>query len=507
MIMTGKRDTKQNTAGYIMKKYLFYAFTLIFFSGSAIVNASPEKYSDNVVTITVTSQGYDYNSPWQKLSFNKEVVTGTVIEGNRILTLSYKLADHVLLEVSKFGASRKYPAKAVLKDYQSGLAVIEVADNDFFKDLSPVKYNTGGSIRSGKALIVKWDNRGIFKKHTAEYSKSAIEFFESSGVILTHHLMSDIESGGKGEPVFVGGRLAGITSWYLSKEKTVKVIDLSLILRMLRDLSDNKYEGMPYFYIEDAALGNDENLRGFLGLNEQDTGVLVIAVPGESSGGGVLKKNDVILSINGIDIDDNGLYQSQDYGKLNYYGLICLNNLCGDKVNMKIIRNKKKMDISFALKSFSDDSFFIPGISYDSPPEFYIIGGLVFQELTKEYLKTWGKDWPSKADKRLMYYFDNYARYPVQGERRIIILSSVLPASVNQGYHNYKNLILSKVNGEKIKDLKHVKDIIDKSKDKYIVLEFIGNYNVILNREDAERSIKGIMQKYNIHVPYYIGNK
>jgi S1-C subfamily serine protease len=465
-----------------------------------------EKFADNVVTITVASQSYDSNAPWQKLSVQKEVISGIVIKGNRILTISHKLADHVLIEVSKFGEYRKYPAKIILKDYQCGLALITVPDKNFFADLKAVEFNTKGSAKDNKATIVRWDANGILKSHSADYQKSSIDLLDSSGAILIHQMTSDIDFGGLGEPLFVNSKLAGITILHSTKTKIIKAIDIDVIERMLKDLQRGTYNGMPFFNIEDAPLENDENLREYLGLKSEDSGILVINVPPKTSGYDALKKGDVILKINNIKIDDNGLYVSKKYGKLAYYGIIYLNHFIDDTIKMKVVRNKKKIDISFKLKSFSNDSFLISTASYDAPPKYYIIGGLLFQELTKDYLKIWGEEWTNTADKRLMYYYDNLTKYPTADQKRVVILTTVLPASVNVGYHNIKNLILYKINGQGISDLNDLKNIIDKSSDKFLKFDFIGERSIVIDNNTAKKSINEILQKYKIQSPYYIGD-
>jgi hypothetical protein len=480
---------------------LLIIFFIIILSVQDSLIAS-EQYADNVVSITVTTQGYDRNTPWQKLSFRKEVISGTVLKDNRILTVSYNMADHVLVEVSKFGSFHKYAAEVLLKDYQSGLALIKVTDVGFYNDVKPVAFNNGASIKEKKGQIVMWDPSGIFKVNTAEYLKSSIEYFDYAGILI-HQMKSDIDAAGKGEPVFMDGKLAGICSWHNLKTKTIKIIDLEVIVRMLKD-SENKKEA-PFFYIEDAPLENDENLRTYIGLTNNDTGIMILNVPSKTSGSDVLKKGDVILNINGVEIDDNGLYMSEKYGKLNYYGLVYLNHFVDDIVSMKIVRNKIKKDISFKLLPITDDCLLIPSLSNDKAPKYYIVGGIVFQELTKDYLETWGKEWIETADKRLMYYYDNFARYPGLDKKRIVILSRVLPASVNVGYHQMRNIILNKVNGQAITDINHVKDVIDRSGNKFIEFDFIGEQQIILNAAEAKYGNTDILKKYNIPAPYYLG--
>ena len=486
-----------------MKKYILISAAVIIIANSP-ASANNDKFADNVVSITVTSQGYDYNAPWQKLSVQKEVISGVVLKGNRILTLAHKLADHVLIEVSKFGEYRKYPANILLLDYQSGLAILTVPDGNFFNSLKPVEFNANGTLKDSKALIVRWSTNGILKNHSAEYQKSSIEFFDSIGTVLIHEMISDMDFGGLGEPVFVKSRLAGITISYSTKSKAVKLIDIKVAERMLKDLQSGKYKGMPFFNIDDVPLESDNNLREYLGLNPADTGILVIGVPTMTSGSEVLKKDDVILKVNSVNIDDNGLYDSGKYGKLEYYGLVSMDRFVGDTVKMLILRNKKKMDVSFKLKPFTENSFLVPTAIYDTPPKYYIIGGFIFQELSKNYLKIWGEEWPSTADKRLMYYFENYAKYPSPDKKRIVILTSVLPSSVSVGYHNAKNLILSSVNGQQLKDLAHLKMIIDKSNDKFLKFDFVGGSRIVLNESEVKKSTPEILNRYKIQPSFYL---
>ena len=258
--------------------------------------------------------------------------------------------------------------------------------------------------------------------------------------------------------------------------------------------------------LEENYLKSDESLREYLGLDESNTGILIERVPPKTSGSDVLKSGDVILSINGINIDDNGLYQSGSYGKLSYYGLVCLNHFVGDILNMEIIREKKKMEVSFKLMPVTDECFLIPAAFYDAPPLYYIIGGLIFQELTKGYLKTWGRKWAGKANKKFMYYYDNFTEWPAPDRRRIVILNRALPASANSGYHDRSNLILHKVNGIDAKDLAHLKSIIDKSEGKHIRFDFMGGRRIILDSKKARNSDRDILRIYNIHSPWYLGD-
>ena len=160
------------------------------------------------------------------------------------------------------------------------------------------------------------------------------------------------------------------------------------------------------------------------------------------------------------------------------------------------------MDVRFKLKPIPSDCCTIPLISYDRDPRYYIFGGLVFQEITAGYLESFGQDWKEKADKRLLYYYDNMKTI-LQGEgvNRVVLLSRVLPDPVNKGYQYYNNLVLITANGIRVKDAAHLKKIIDSADSRFIVLEFVGETTVVLDRKTAVQSEKDLLKTYNIRSP------
>jgi len=454
---------------------------------------SGQDLTRTTVSITVTGQAFDYYSPWKRGNITKNVLTGCVIKGERILTLSRPFANHILVEVSKFGSPRKYPADVILKDYHSGLALLSVRDKGFFEGLAPAEFAPSGRIR-GRAQVVRWAPQGNLKSYTAEAFNISIEFYGACGAVLLHHMIAGLDSGATGEPVFLNGQLVGVTLFFDNERKTIKVCAIDNVKRMLQDLESGHFRGMPFFAIGHMGLNSDENLREYLGLAPSDTGILVMSVPPKTSGHDVLKKNDVILSIDGLAIDDRGLYESGAYGKLSYHSIFSLRHFVGDKVTMKIIRDKKKMDVSFDLQPETRDCYLIPVLDFDTPPQYYVLGGLVFQELTDGFMNAWGKE----ADKRLLFLFDGSKLQPAPERRRCVILNRVLPAAVNAGYHDNGNLVLLDVNGTPIRDLKHFKQVVGAAKDRFLKFDFQGDDTIVLDRQWVAETDRSILETYNV---------
>ncbi len=483
--------------------FIIIAF-LVPYSG---LSASAQSFDDRVVTILVTSQKSDYASPWQKGEITRSNISGCVLEGKRILTASYSITDHVLLEVMKKGESRKYTATVAIKDYHCGLALLKVEDESFFNGLKPVTFPPAGTMTGRSAKVYKWDSLSSMKEYLAELTKTSIRFYEPNSGVLMHQFSTGMNEGGNGEPVFIDNMLAGIATGLNPETKTLYVIGSDMIQRMVKDSADGNYEGLPFFWIDGSDLQGDVNLKEYYGVSPGDGGVLVTHVPVISSGSDVLRKDDIILAIEGRSIDDRGNYDSP-YGKLYYYGLIQLNHLVGDDVSMTVLRDKKKIQVRFKLRAIPSDCCTVPIISYDAGPRYYIFGGLVFQELTAGYLESFGQDWKEKADKRLLYYYDTIKLLSDRGPgSRVVILSRALPDPVNKGYQYQSNLVLEKINGITIKNLSELKNNIDNSRDKYIVFDFVGETTVVLDREMAVRLGNDLLKRYNISSPHNLSDK
>ncbi|MBN2160030.1 MAG: hypothetical protein JW807_11595 [Spirochaetes bacterium] len=465
---------------------------------------SAESMEDRVVSIIVTSQKKDYASPWQNGEISRSSIAGCVIAGNRILTSAYSMTDHVLVEVMKKGGPRRYEAEVLVKDYHCGLALLGVQDAEFFAGLKPAELAPAWKISGRSARVYKWDVMSSFKEYIAELTKSSIRYYEPNCGVVMHQFSTSMNDGGSGEPVFIDGKLAGIATGLNNETKTLYVLGVEVIRRMQKDVADGRYDGVPFFWVESMDVQGDVNLREYFGMGRGESGVFITEVPPISSGGDVLKRNDIILSIDGRDIDDNGMYDTP-YGKLYYHGLIQVGRFVGETVSMKVLRDRRKIDVRFRLKPVPVDCCLIPLVSHDAVPRYYIFGGLLFQELTAGYLESFGREWRKKADKRLLYYYDAVKQFSAAGAvDGFVVLNRVLPDPVNRGYQYYNNLILKSANGVQVKDLMHLKKIVQGAASRFIVFEFVGETTVVIDRNAARSGEGELLKTYNISSPHSV---
>jgi hypothetical protein len=129
-----------------------------------------------------------------------------------------------------------------------------------------------------------------------------------------------------------------------------------------------------------------------------------------------------------------------------------------------------------------------------------IVGGLVFEELTRPYLASWG-DWARRAPPRLLVAIDREPE-PVAGvKQRIVLLSSVLPDAANLGYQELRDLIVARVNGKAVANLADLRQAFAAPPDGFDVIEFVpgqGTARIVIDAAEAAASKKRLHQAYGV---------
>ena len=116
--------------------------------------------------------------------------------------------------------------------------------------------------------------------------------------------------------------------------------------------------------------------------------------------------------------------------------------------------------------------------------------------LTMDYLMAWGDDWSGDAPAELVATINDL---PKDKGEEVVILSRVMPHDVNMGYHDYREEIISAVNGQKVNNLKQLIEILRGSEKSPYVKFITGDRKVIvLNSVKAAEAMPEIMEIYNI---------
>jgi hypothetical protein len=254
-------------------------------------------------------------------------------------------------------------------------------------------------------------------------------------------------------PIVKNNKLAGLLLRYDPRTQLVDAIPAPIISHFLKEAESDHYSGFPSVGFSFFPT-RDPQLRNYAGEAGKPAGVYVTSVepnmPAVKAG---LQVGDIVTSIANHEIDQNGNYVDPLYGKIEFTNLITAHASTGDVLPFQIQRSGKPMQLNVTLEHRDPKEYVSPPYAIDQPPKYLVLGGLIFQELSRQYLKEWGPNWQREAPQRLVYLDHFQSELFPQGNRRIVILSQALPSNNTIGYDELAYLTVTKVNGKEIKSL------------------------------------------------------
>lgn len=448
----------------------------------------------SVVKIFSTEQNYDYIQPWQKLPLISGSGSGFVISGNRIMTNAHVVANSKYLQVKKFGDPKLYTGSVVIVGNDCDLAIITVEDSDFFNNIMPFEIGELPSVMDEVVVLgypIGGDElnitRGIVSR--VEHISYTYSYFQFLGCQID----ATINSGNSGGPVIDGERVVGVAFQGLASQDLSYMIPPPIINHFLKDIEDGEYDGFSDLLISFQYMIN-EDLREYFKMPDDVSGILVSDILPESPVLNKLMKGDIITAIDGIKIADDGTVEFRD-GERTIWGYLTDNKFVGEKIEIEVFRDGKPRTIEGVMKKLSDAQL-VPFNQRDEEPKFYVAGGVVIQTLTVNYLLSYGKYWYNSAPRK---FLNEYFEGKITPEKKeVVFISSILPDDLNNGYQYYEgDFVVSKVNGKKITNLEEVINIIDKTKDRFIIIED-EKKQIVLKTDKLRKSNSSILTKYNV---------
>jgi len=471
-------------------------------SSKRVAGSSP--WESSVVTLEIARKQYDYYQPWSKPTKRLQKI-GTVIGTRQILTTADEMFDRTLVRLQKEGRGRWWIGEVTWIDYYANLAIVTTTNADFWTGLKPVGFS---SIHPAKSplQILRW-REGNLENRRAEFTQFAVREGQLASVNhVTLEVSSDIQGAGWAEPIATDSHLAGIVA--SQNGRNCNVIPASFIHTILDARKNKTYHGLGYFHFYwEPAL--DPEVLAWLKLPGESRGVVVTDVPERPDHGEqVIKQHDIILQIDGFNLDTQGDYNDPEFGHVMLENLSTRNKWAGDDVKLQIWRDAKKMDVIYRLPKFEFSNSLVPAANYDQEPEYLIVGGLVFQPLTDSYLQSWGQDWKRRSPFRLQYYRNEP---PTTNRTSLVILSQVLPDPYNIGYQSQNYLVVDKVNGHTISRLPELRQALQKPENGFHIIELVQSdtlRRIVLAAGEAETAATArILKRYGITEPFHFASE
>ena len=426
------------------------------------VAAPAPDYDASVVEITVTYQDHDPQIPWRKKASAVRQGYGVFISAGQVLTTEDLVRNQTQVELRRAKSGAKLAATVLEADDQLNTALLTFSNSAAANAVAaanvPVPMTLADTIRRDDRLtIVKLEKTGEFQTsegQVVELSASA------SPRPLALKVLTQSSIDGNGTPALLNGQLAGLSVAYDKKTQTGLFIPCTTLRRFIADANAPPYKGLAWAGFQFEPL-LDPVKRRYLGVTEAQGGIVVTKTTPGSGAAEVLQALDVITAWDRIPIDAQGYYTDTDFGRLRLAYLIGGRRAAGDSVPVALVRDQKPCAAQVLLKRQRDRDEFIPEAIDGEPVEYLVEGGLVLRELTGDYLRASGENWKLQMNPRLVYYYLHQDKFARQSGDHVVLLSMVLPDSINIGYQEFHDQVVTAVNGQPIRNMADVFRAVD----------------------------------------------
>ena len=449
--------------------------------------------SSSVVKIFTASVKPNYYQPWQMRSQKFSTGSGVIIKDNLILTAAHVVDNSVYLEIKKSSNPKKFIAHVKWISHDADLALLEMEDQSFFNNTKALKLGKLPHRQDGVAVYGY--PRGGNEISITQGIISRIEhtlYVHSDLDLLSLQIDAAINPGNSGGPVFdQTGDIIGIAMQSLSSADNIGyLVPTPIIRHFLDDIKDGRYDGFPDdgLYIQSM---ENKSLKSYYKMQER-SGVLITNVVSGSSCDGYVKKDDILLTIDGIPVSDNATVLMKENGRVAANYLIRAHHINED-FTLTVLRQGKEITLKIPSKPLVS---LIP-FEHDKRPKYYIFGGFVFMPLTKNYLYEWGRNWVQKAPIRFIDIVKN-RNFPDDTHQEVVFIQSVLADKENAGYE-ISHALVTEVNGVKINSFKTLVKALEESQDEDAKIFLQGGSKIIINKAKAQEANSRLLKRYNIN--------
>ncbi len=464
---------------------------------SPLVSAA-EKLS--VVRVNVTTQGWDFLRPWGKRQPVTRRAMGAVIAGPRVLVAGELVANATYIEFETPEGGRKVPATVEAVDYEANLAVLKTDDADFLKDLPPL--DVVESAIGDSLSIWQLENNGRLLVTTGPMTTAEMAPYPVDGIFLIYRATVQLQGRDSSFtlPVVNAGKLTGILMGYEGQSNNANIIPAPVIRHFLKDLADGRSDGFPragyaFSPTRDPAFRRYAKIPADVQGGIYITEVLKDGPAAKAS----LQKGDILTAVDDFPVDQDGNFTDSTYGKISIGHLLSTLHFVGESVKMHILRDGQSHVLDAKLgRRAPQDSISDPYI-IDRAPRFTIVGGFIFQELSRQYLKDFGADWARRAPERLVYLDRYQSEVVTGGQKKLVFLSRVLPTPATVGFEELANLVVEKINDVPLLSLDDVAKALEKPINGFHKIQFADDPGTIyLDAEEAAKLAPLVQRQYRL---------
>jgi S1-C subfamily serine protease len=440
-----------------------------------------------VVRVLATQRYPDVLKPWQKQTPREVAGSGVVIDGQRVLTNAHLVLYAGQVDVQPYQSSNRHPARVVGVAPGVDLAVLQVEDDAFFKDRPPLRRAAGlPEVRDAVSVYgypVGGSSLAVTRGSVARIGFGAYGYSELG---LQIQVDAALNPGNSGGPALVKGQMVGLVIGSAAEGQNIGyLIPNEEIDAFLKDGGRPR----PRIWDELQPLQN-EALRRKLQVGRDARGVLVRA-PHSAAASYPLKKGDVITRIGGYDLDNDGHVRVQDNLRLGY-PYVVPKLARGGRVPVTVLRQGQARTLELPVRG--DTRPLVRPLAGRQPP-YFVWGPLVFSPATVSLtmlLEGRLQDGSPLLSRR----GDDVA---FEGEELVVVVA-MLPHKISKGYGDPVGQVVREVNGTRVRNLRHLVELLRDARGPFVEFEFCERYveTLVFDRQEVLAAMDDILADNNI---------
>ena len=467
-------------------RYIIFILSLIL---TLNAQSGDRELKKSIVKIYSSAKEANFKKPWIS-SNSRSSGSGAVIANNLILTNAHVVANNTFLEVQKYGGAKRYIAKVVAVSHELDLALITCEQKSFFKGMKPI--DIGQLPQSEQKILVYGYPMGGKTLSVTSGVVSRVEhqrYVHSGEKFLAIQVDAAINPGNSGGPAISNGKIVGVVMQGMTYSQNIGyLVPTVMVKHFLKDWSDGHIDGVPQLHFFITKLENPA-AKKYYGLDSNKTGILVNRIMPLGNSADSLKIDDIILSVNGKKIQDDGTVEFREGEFTSAKYVVDLLQM-GESVKLKVWRERKVVDITIKLTKRNDNVWLVNNFVYDKDPSYFIYGGYLFSPLVENLVDT-GK----RKDCQVYALLQKSATKKKQEQ---VILLGVFADRSNRGNQNLYHFMPVKIDGKDIVDFKSFYKEFKSKKSGFIVLEDSSHKKVIIDVAEAIKRQEHILKLYNI---------
>ncbi len=474
--------------------HLIKIFPLLCLLVAGILQANEAERA--VVKIVNFSQSPDWQEPWKFSQVRPGAGSGFVIEGNRIMTNAHVVSWSRQILVFRYQDPQPYRATIEYIGHDCDLAVLLVEDTAFFEGLNPLEIGELPTVRSSVTTYgypaggqqISYTSGVVSRIEVQRYS----HIYNRS--LLTLQTDAALNPGNSGGPAVQDGRVVGVSfQGNPDLENAGFIIPPEIIRHFLKDIEDGHYHGFPDAGINVVPLHNPA-FRKYLKLpNGEGARIDRIFEPFPETRKRI-KENDVLLEIDGYSVGSDGMILYK--GNRMQASILFDTAQNGASVPIKIRRDGAELAIDLPVFVNTEDR--ISGRQYDTPPPYRMIGGLVFTELSLDFLRSLGRD-KRNTNAEILYelFYRNFQNEDASRAKPILLASQINhPGNID--FRVPLRSILTHLNGQAIHSMHDLQAALETPIDGFHRFKFSNHRIEALEVENATAIDQELMEAYQI---------